>query len=120
MHANSYVLVVEDDSAIQESLKDALELGGFRVLTADNGKEALKILEAPAAPCMIFLDLMMPVMDGWEFIDAVEKTPAISSVPIIVLSAVANKRAITSQSVRRVIPKPILVDHLLQTAKEFC
>jgi CheY-like chemotaxis protein len=83
------VLVVDDDPDILEALSEILEAEGFEIRRARNGKEALERLE-PEPPNLILLDLMMPVMDGWEFAQRMRQRPAVADVPIIVLSADRN------------------------------
>jgi CheY-like chemotaxis protein len=83
------VLVVDDDPDILEALSEILEAEGFEIRRARNGKEALERLE-PAPPSLILLDLMMPVMDGWEFAQRMRQKPAVAAIPIIVLSADRN------------------------------
>jgi CheY-like chemotaxis protein len=83
------VLVVDDDPDILEALSEILEGEGFRIGRARNGQEALEKLDAES-PQLILLDLMMPVMDGWEFARRMRQRPAQSQVPIIVLSADRN------------------------------
>jgi two-component system chemotaxis response regulator CheY len=86
----STVLVVDDDPDILEALSEILEAEGFEIRRARNGKEALERLE-PDAPQLILLDLMMPVMDGWEFAQRMrQRPPEIARIPIIVLSADRN------------------------------
>ena len=86
----STVLVVDDDPDILEALSEILEAEGFEIRRARNGKEALEKLE-PDAPQLILLDLMMPVMDGWEFAQRMrQRPPEIARIPIIVLSADRN------------------------------
>ena len=65
---DEFILVVDDDAEIRESLSDLLSDEGHRVRAAANGKEALELLRQTPAPCMILLDLMMPVMNGWQFV----------------------------------------------------
>lgn len=84
------ILVVDDDPDILEALSEILEAEGFEIRRARNGKEALERLE-PDPPQLILLDLMMPVMDGWEFAQRMrQKPPEVSSIPLIVLSADRN------------------------------
>ncbi|WP_338261123.1 response regulator [Corallococcus caeni] len=83
------VLVVDDDPDILEALSEILEAEGFEIRRARNGKEALERLE-PDPPHLILLDLMMPVMDGWEFAQRMRQKPAFAGIPIIVLSADRN------------------------------
>jgi CheY-like chemotaxis protein len=83
------VLVVDDDPDILEALSEILEAEGFEIRRARNGKEALDRLE-PDPPKLILLDLMMPVMDGWEFAQRMRQRPSVAHIPIIVLSADRN------------------------------
>jgi CheY-like chemotaxis protein len=83
------VLVVDDDPDILEALSEILEAEGFEIRRARNGKEALERLE-PDPPHLILLDLMMPVMDGWEFAQRMRQKPDFAGIPIIVLSADRN------------------------------
>lgn len=84
------VLVVDDDPDILEALSEILEAEGFEIRRARNGKEALERLE-PDPPHLILLDLMMPVMDGWEFAQRMrQKPPSVAGIPLIVLSADRN------------------------------
>nr|WP_253895447.1 response regulator [Corallococcus exercitus] len=82
-------MVVDDDPDILEALSEILEAEGFEIRRARNGKEALERLE-PDPPDLILLDLMMPVMDGWEFAQRMRQKPDFASIPIIVLSADRN------------------------------
>ncbi len=83
------VLVVDDDPDILEALSEILEAEGFEIRRARNGKEALERLE-PDPPQLILLDLMMPVMDGWEFAQRMRQKPNVANIPLIVLSADRN------------------------------
>jgi CheY-like chemotaxis protein len=83
------VLVVEDDADILRAVVQVLEDEGIAVQSADNGRSALAALRAPGAPrpCLILLDLMMPVMDGWAFRAEQLRDPALSDIPVIILTA---------------------------------
>lgn len=80
------VLVVDDEAHIQELIKFNLEKNGFNVITADNGVDALKIAETQK-PDLIFLDLMIPNMDGLDVCKSIRKNPSIESIPIIMITA---------------------------------
>lgn len=114
----SCVLIVEDEEAIRETLRLALELEGFRVESASNGLEALEMLRKIGRPCVILLDLMMPVMDGWAFADALERNLAFSTIPVVVVTAF-SERGKTIHA-RKVVKKPIDLDLLSRTVREFC
>lgn len=83
------VLVVDDDPDILEALSEILEGEGFAIRQARNGQEALQSL-ASDAPNLILLDLMMPVMDGWEFAERLHRRSDWAKIPVIVLSADRN------------------------------
>ena len=81
------VLLVEDDRAIVNSLADALRGEGFLVAIAENGREALELLRGGLRPFAIILDLMMPVMDGWDFRNEQLRDPALRDIPVVVITA---------------------------------
>ncbi|MBC7975449.1 MAG: response regulator [Myxococcales bacterium] len=84
----TFVLVVDDDRDIRDSLIETLEDHGYAAIGAGNGVEALEVLRtAEAPPCLILLDLMMPVMDGREFREQQLKHAAWAEIPVIVVSA---------------------------------
>jgi CheY-like chemotaxis protein len=112
------ILVVEDNKEIQDSLKLALEVEGYNVFTADNGKEGLETLEKIPTPCMILLDLMMPVMNGWEFVEEIGKDIMLSSIPVVVVSAFGDKKG--TPKTEGYIQKPVDLDALLNTVSKHC
>src|SRR5204863_859824 len=91
--AHCPVLIVEDDSDLREMMAQLLTLEGFQSAAVANGKEALRYLSAGDTPNVILLDLMMPVMDGWEFRRVQQADPVLARVPTIVLSALDQTRA---------------------------
>lgn len=117
-HMAKTILIVEDDESIRETLQAVLELEGHEVLTAENGQEGLNVLATQPQPCLILLDLMMPVMNGWEFATALEKDAKFSSIPIIVVSAYTDK-ATTIKSIA-FLKKPIDLRSLNETVKKWC
>jgi CheY-like chemotaxis protein len=114
----SYVLIVEDDDGAREALSDCLELEGFKVASARNGKEALEYLHRSPRPKVILLDLFMPVMTGWEFRDAQKKDPAIADIPVVVVTAFGA--AVTQKiDVDLVMHKPLDLDRLVSVIREY-
>lgn len=112
------ILIIEDDDGIREALRYALELEGYPVVTAENGKEGLRLLPRLNAPCLILLDLMMPVMNGWEFLEAMRAEPSVSNIPVAVVSAFSNKtHTIRAQAF---LNKPIHLDKLFELVHEYC
>jgi len=85
--ARRRLLVVEDDADVREVLVDALRAEGYEVAAAKNGREALSLLAAGPIPDAIVLDLLMPVMNGWEFREAQLRDTALARIPVIVVSA---------------------------------
>jgi len=89
--ANHHIVVIEDDEDLRETLRELLEMEGFQVSTACNGLEGLRLIERSSRPCLILLDLMMPVMDGWEFLDTLRQNAAqLAQAPVAVVSAAAD------------------------------
>src|SRR5690606_1684897 len=84
--ANRSVLVIEDDPDIAEILTMLLPSLGYEALSARNGAEALRLLETVDAPCLILLDLMMPVMNGWDFRAEQLRDPDLAKIPDVVMT----------------------------------
>jgi signal transduction histidine kinase len=109
------MLLVEDDTSIRLALTDMLEDEGFAVTTANNGREALDELRQGPTPDVILLDLMMPVMDGWEFRVEQRSDPMLAGIPLLAMSAdlSAKARAIAADAyVRKPIDFPELLRQL--------
>jgi len=85
--ANHKVLIVEDDDDIRQTFSELLGDAGYTPICACNGAEALDRLQRPDRPCVIVLDLMMPVMTGWQFLEHRQKEPSLLAIPVIVVSA---------------------------------
>ena len=96
-----------------------LTLEGFEATTAANGREALNHLHTSSKPHVILLDLMMPVMDGWEFRRLQQADPELAPVPVIVLSALDSARAATVDAVA-FLRKPLDFDRLLELVRQHC
>ena len=93
-----------------------LEAEGYVVLTAENGEEALGVL-ARGQPCVVLLDLMMPVMNGWDFMSAMKEDRRLEDIPVVVCSAYTERPA---KGARRVLKKPLDVNKLLAAVAEYC
>ena len=112
------VLVVEDDAGIRESVCQILEDEGFPTVSACNGKEALATLrKLSPLPRLILLDLMMPIMNGWEFYELISRDKSVSSIPVVIMSAQETNMYFGSL---RLLRKPLELDHLLSTVNEVC
>lgn len=115
-----YVLIIDDDAAIREALILALEDEGYQVQSANNGRDALdRLRRSPRKPDLILLDLMMPVMSGWDFRREQERDPELADIPVVVLSAdrslYARDGPATEHSVnaRAYLAKPVDIDTLV-------
>jgi CheY-like chemotaxis protein len=113
------VLIVEDDADLREMMAQLLTLEGFRAETVANGRDALEYLRRGDRPEVILLDLMMPVMDGWEFRRRQRADPAVADVPVVVLSALDATRAVDLQEAA-FLKKPLDFDRLLQLVRRYC
>ena len=113
------ILVVEDNDDVREMMAVTLELEGHEVSTAANGRDALNQLRAGHRPCVILLDLMMPVMNGWEFRQAMENDPSLKSVPVVIVSA-ATAELIHGAQAAAYLPKPLDIEELLHVVGGFC
>jgi len=113
-----WILVIEDEKDIRETIQQVLELEGYQVLTAINGKEGLQILSENTKPCLILLDLMMPVMNGWEFLEAQKGEVVLATIPVVIVSA-AGERA-KSAGASAFIKKPVELESLLRIVEKYC
>jgi CheY-like chemotaxis protein len=114
-----YVLVVEDDRDIREGLTDLLGDYGHEVRGASNGREALDLMGESPLPCMVLLDLMMPVMDGWQFMDEVSRRSELAGIPICIITAGESAKA-RGPSVVSIIRKPFDASTLMRVVERFC
>ena len=108
------ILLVDDDDDVREAFIDVLRNEGYEITTARNGCEALELLRRGARPGVILLDLMMPVMDGFEFRAQQLADPSLADLPVVVLTA-----GLVSERVRQLRPlayltKPFDLDDLLR------
>jgi DNA-binding response OmpR family regulator len=115
MATESYVLVVDDDPAIRGLVADALREEGYSVDLAAHGREALEAMRA-RRPATVVLDLMMPVMDGFTFIEACQSEQLCDNVPIVVISAMREAlERIQAVRVRAYMAKPFDLHDLVRT-----
>ena len=113
------VLVVEDDHDVRVTLRGVLEDEGYEVMTAANGKDALALLEhADPKPALILLDLMMPIMDGWQLVETLRAQELFAAIPFIVHSAFVDLGLPDGASA--VLRKPIDVDNVVALVNKHC
>jgi CheY-like chemotaxis protein len=113
------VFVVEDDVDTRDMLGRFLELEGFQVELASNGQQALDRLTAGMHPCVILLDLMMPVMDGWQFRREQVRDRELADIPVIVVSAAGRER-IAEIDANAYLTKPVDLEQLLERVSQYC
>lgn len=112
------ILIIEDNPAVVDTMKSVLELEGFTVFTASNGQEGIEALQKIGTACVILLDMMMPVMNGWHFLDFQRSNKLYSEIPVVVVSAFSD----IAKSVKPndFIPKPVKLDELIQKVHKYC
>ncbi len=113
------VLVVEDDPDVREVMIAVVESEGHTAVPAENGDQALQLLRNGLHPCLILLDLMMPVKSGWEFRAEQNADPQLAAIPTIIVSA-AGKEAMRDLNPEGALPKPIDFDKLSKLLKTHC
>ena len=112
---SSSVLVVDDDDAIRDTLRDVLEDEGYEVAVAKNGEEAMAVLRGPLPhPGLVLLDLMMPVMTGWEVLVALGESETLSKIPVVVVSAMC------APGCKAFLQKPVKLGKLLDVVAKYC
>jgi CheY-like chemotaxis protein len=114
------ILIVDDDPDISEALTEALEASGYEVAAAKNGVQALDWLRRSPAPCLILLDLMMPVMDGYEFLEQQKRDPKLASVPVVVITAGRRIAGPKMIDVADVLLKPFALGRLKSVVQQYC
>lgn len=115
MTDSSIVLVVDDDADIRGTLAELLGRESYDVRTASNGVEALALLdEVGSRPCVMLLDMMMPVTTGGELIEVLDRNHHLDTVAVIVLSA----RASNAHKARAVVQKPACLEHILREVRD--
>lgn len=118
-----HVLVVEDDPDVRDAILEMLEDHDYASVPAANGKEALDRLRAgeQEQPCLILLDLMMPVMDGWQFRAEQTQDEMLSRIPVVVVTAHPNARETAEKmGASGFLRKPFTMKALLEMVERYC
>jgi CheY-like chemotaxis protein len=113
---HDWVLVVEDDDGVRDTMTAALTDEGYQVAGAPSGQEALDFI-ARQRPCMIFLDLMMPGIDGWEVFRRLRADVTLADIPVCIMTAVPHKAPSGATSV---LPKPVPLQSVLDLLSAYC
>ena len=114
-HPQSVVLVVEDEAESRDTLRELLELEGYTVRTAADGKAALEVLDT-LEPCVVLLDLFMPVMSGWQVIDRLRADGRLGRMNVLVITSAKH----TAPADLPVLEKPLNLDKLIRTVDAVC
>jgi CheY-like chemotaxis protein len=111
------ILIVEDDHDIRVAIREVLEAEGYEILSAANGRDGIEILKK-SRPRLVLLDLMMPIMDGYEFLHRMRHSPGFGDTPVVGLTAsgIAKK----PEGATELRAKPLGLDSLLQVTRRYC
>jgi CheY-like chemotaxis protein len=115
------VLIAEDDDDVRDNLALLLEIRGYSVAKAANGRQALDLLVQAGAPCLLLLDLMMPVMDGWQLRAELLKDPFLARIPVVLLSGMADvDKAAQHLAAVEYLNKPVDLKKLYSLVGTYC
>jgi CheY-like chemotaxis protein len=121
---HNVVLVVEDDLDVRQAIAEVLEDNAYHPVEVSNGLEAIETLRACGTgrkPCLILLDIMMPVMDGREFLLRQRQDPDMSDIPVVVLSAHASlDEPSPDLQADGYLRKPVRAETLLSAVRRLC
>jgi CheY-like chemotaxis protein len=116
--ARNSVLVLEDDRDVAQTISELIEDQGYRAICVDNGREALAVLEHER-PCLMLVDVFMPVMNGIEFLRVVKARPSLADIPRVIMTA-ANDQMIGVKEDVSVLYKPVDFDALKRLLEKYC
>jgi CheY-like chemotaxis protein len=115
------ILVIEDHEVARRALAALLSTMGYEVVEATNGREALMTLATEARPDVILLDLVMPIMDGWEFMKRQRRDWRLCTIPTIVISGVpSHDPRCLEMPIVRLLPKPYTAEQLMAAIEAEC
>lgn len=114
------IVVVEDDPDISEIVSGVLRSAGFEVSEAADGQQGLDRVDQIGRPCLVLLDLMMPVLSGGEFLDRFRRNEKYAAVPVVIMSAWAQEAEVVRDQSQGFLRKPFSSRALLETVHRFC
>ena len=112
------ILVIDDDSGIRDSLAECMAAEGFAVATAINGQDGLERLRRER-PGLVVVDLVMPVMNGHQFVAAVRADPALRDLPVVLMTGATPRSGHPQPAVDALLPKPFELEELIAVVKRF-
>ncbi len=112
------ILLIEDDPGIRDSIADCLEFEGYQVAGAANGEEGLRYLRSSPLPALIILDLIMPVMNGAQFLERMRQDDTLAAIPVVVMTAAIVPGG-PSLSANERLAKPFELAELLRVVERF-
>lgn len=115
INSNGLILLVEDDHDIRVAVRQSLEMAGYLVQSAPNGRDALRLIKKQI-PDLIILDMVMPLMDGEEFLRLKNSDETLKAIPVVLISAYEEKLKINSETPN--MKKPLDLDMILQKVPE--
>ncbi len=113
-------MIVEDDPDIRECAQLILEDEGYEVVTACNGAEAEAVLAQMTEPCVLLLDLMMPVMSGWELLEHLARDGKLDGGGGIHVIVISSPLVDVPDGPVKCVPKPLRAEQLIETVREYC
>lgn len=111
------ILVVEDDALLRETIVESLEMEGYSVRAAKDGEEGLEQMRALPKPCLVLLDLLMPVLGGRELLAAMLQDAYLAPIPVLIVSSATD--GIDLGGAKAVIKKPVSLELLLRLVEQF-
>jgi two-component system response regulator MprA len=120
--AGETLLLVEDNEVVREGLAVALRRAGYAVALAGNGQEALSALRGGVRPDLILLDMLVPVVDGWRFLEQRRREPALAAVPVVIMTGVgvASAEWAAGLGAAGLLRKPVETEELLREVRRCC
>jgi CheY-like chemotaxis protein len=116
---NRSILLIEDDTGIRESVAECLDCEGYAVASASNGVEGLEWLRRGGRADLIMLDLVMPVMNGSQFLAALRDDPKLDQIPVVLMTAAMPSAGLPLPEANGYLPKPFELDELLDAVQRF-
>jgi CheY-like chemotaxis protein len=114
----SIILVIDDDDAIRDAICESLTDEGFTTVGKANGADALEYLRHSPLPGLILLDLRMPVMNGWEFLDRLRTDSSLAAIPVVAVTA-DREVSLPALDVQALARKPLKLELLLDLVQHY-